>query len=67
MKETIFFANFNTITEQHVHSHERREYFQTEKTLIEFFSWLELHKKEIKDIYNGSTIITSVQFIKSGY
>lgn len=67
MKETLFFATFNSVVETQIHNHDRREYFQSKKTLKEFHDWLESHRVDIISIYNGSTIITNAQFIKLGY
>lgn len=67
MKETIFFATFNSVVGTQIHNHDRREYFQSEKTLKEFHDWLESHRVNIESIYYGSTVITDVQFIKLGY
>jgi len=67
MKETIFFATFNTVGITHVHDSDRSEYFQSEKTLKDFHDWLQKNRKNIEFITDGDTIITSMQFIKSGY
>lgn len=67
MKETIFFATFNSVVGTQIHNHDRREYFQSEKTLKEFYDWLESHRVDIESTYNGGTVITNAHFFKSGY
>lgn len=67
MKETIFFATFNTVVGTIIHNHDRRQYFQSKKTLKEFHDWLESHRVEIESTHNGNTVITNIQFIKVGY
>lgn len=67
MKETLFFATFTSVVGTQIHNHDRREYFQSEKTLKEFHDWLESHRVDIISIYNGGIVINSAQFIKLGY
>lgn len=67
MKETMFFATFNSVVGTQIYNHDRREYFQSEKTLKEFHDWLESYRVDIESTYNGGTVITNAQFIKSGY
>ncbi len=67
MRETIFFATFNTVVGTQIHSHDRREYFSSKRTLEGFHKWIEAQRVEIESSLQGESVVVNIQFIKLGY
>ena len=67
MKETIFFATFKTVSGVQISEQDRREYFSSKKSLKEFHDWVEDMRETIESSLKGSSTISTIQMIKSGY
>lgn len=67
MKETIFFAVFESNTGQGQITADRVGYFSDEQPLKNFFDWLDSKRKELESNYNRNFVIKDIKIIKSGY
>lgn len=67
MKETIFFATFSSNASTQSYSGDRSHHFKEEKSLLEFWKWVEEKRAEIEESLGRVVVVKSIQIIKSGY
>lgn len=67
MKETIFFATFSSDTSTQSYDGDRSHRFNEEKTLLEFWTWVQEKRIEIEESLGRVVVVKSIQIIKSGY
>lgn len=65
MKETIFYVSFRHTYGAKEITRDEEEYFPLEKTLKEFFDWMQQKREEFKEYHSvSSCVITNIQFIQ---
>lgn len=67
MKETIFFAVFESNTSQGQITADRVGYFSDKQSLKNFFDWLDSERKKLESDYSRNFVIKNTNFIKQGY
>lgn len=60
MDETIFFATFR----RGQNRSDRRQYFSTKKTLIQFHKWIEEQRNDVEEKKKKNYAIESINFIE---
>ena len=63
MKETMFFATFETEKTKH----DRSENFKQDKTLKSFSDWIEARRVEIEEKTKAKVLISSINIIKNEF
>ena len=61
MNETIFFIKLESCGG--TIKHDRIQYFESGKTLKDFYDWIEDIRTEIESQYNTACIVTGMEFI----